>query len=72
MYDTENVTSLFPSWYSMYRSDFKDVFTSKNKFCFISTWLIFGTVIFVKYTLSETHTLRRVLQDFLSPIFQFM
>jgi hypothetical protein len=55
----------------------------KNKFCFISfiflsTWLIFGTedihivalskVEFRKNLLSETHTLRRVLQDFLSPI----
>jgi len=30
MYHPANVTSPFPSWYRMCRSDFKDVFTSKS------------------------------------------
>lgn len=59
------------------------VLNGKTKFCFmsfifLSTWLIFGRESihivalnndeFHKNLLSETRTLRKVLQDFLSPI----
>ena len=37
MYHTANVTSPFPSWYPMCRSDFKDVFTSKY-YSVLSVW----------------------------------